>query len=208
MRFYLLLLIALIPHSLLPLSRSSEEHRISVDDRRDFTLLDLAAGQTKLLAVEAKLGMAKHSQIKNRLDPLVMICYVAPGTDHTRVEFTAHAEGDVLSDIRVTAGLVKANSEAGCATSDMISKDVMTDSGLRLGLTRAEVFEQFGVPNRTDSGTLIYESDRRLTEKEVKEKCGENTYCSQLEWWLHGQISLTFQNGTLVSFDIYRSQTN
>jgi hypothetical protein len=192
----------------LQMEENVKGRRFDVDDARDFTLLGSVAGKTKLPAIEERLGHAKHFRIKNYLDPLLEVCYVASGTDHTRVKFTAHAEGNLLSGIQVAAGSVKVRWESNCTVSNMISEAITTESGLRLGLSRTAVIERFGVPNRTDLGTLAYESDRRLTEREIKEQCGGNAYCSQIQWWLHAEINLTFRNDRLISFDIYRSPAN
>ena len=155
------------------------------------------------------LGRSKHFYATRGLGSRPpMICYVGATPEHTRVTFTREEESDLLHDFYISAGSVKLGWEASCAVSDRVTENLATKGGLRLGLTRADVVARLGTTrSRTDTGGFLYDSSRLLTDLELEKACGKNPNCSKDTFAFYGEIELTFRNGRVVAFEVYRGIT-
>lgn len=110
----------------------SEAHMI-------FPQLDLQVGLTKMKEVRVKLGSSKMPRGTDGNDE---VCYVSKNpNDRTLVLFGTHdfVGRDLLAFVEIMTEKNDFPKTALCGQSALISKDLMTKSGLRLGLTKDQV---------------------------------------------------------------------
>jgi hypothetical protein len=209
MRRLILVTFACMLQILLPLSLRSRALTLNVDNPQDFRLLGFLPGQTDFMVVEERLGHAKHFYAHRGIGSRPpMVCYVASTPDHTRITFTREEESQQLREFQVSTGNFKTGWEANCSNSELITEDIATDSGLKLGMSKTDVIARYGQPKPTsDAGTIMFASDRPLTERELRNLCGHAQYCTKDRYGIYGELDCTFRNGRLVSFDIYRGIT-
>ena len=104
-----------------------------------FPRLDLEVGLTKMKNVRAKLGPSKMPRGTDGNDD---VCYVSTNpNDRTLVAFGTHeyVGRDLLAVVEIMAEKTDFRQVALCGQSALISKDLMTKSGLTLGLTKDQV---------------------------------------------------------------------
>ena len=143
------------------------------------------------------------------------ICYVSVDHDDaTRLLFVSGRrglkQGRILSHIRIAAGDVKQDYLRWCMLSRAVSKDVATASGLKLGLTPAEVKSILGDPTDESIGFLGYEFhlQRKLTEAEIKEIELERPSVRKYPYHdTSSSIEARFSDGILKRLDIIRFST-
>lgn len=110
----------------------SEAHMI-------FPRLDIQVGLTRLKDVRAQLGPSKMPRGTDGNDD---VCYVSTTpNDRTLVVFGTHdfVGRDLLAFVEIMAEKAAFPKAALCGQSSLISKDLMTKSGLTLGLTKDQV---------------------------------------------------------------------
>ena len=104
-----------------------------------FPRLDMQVGLTRLKDVRAKLGPSKMPRGTDGNDD---VCYVSTNpNDRTLVAFGTHeyVGRDLLAVVEIMAEKTDFRQVALCGQSALISKDLMTKSGLTLGLTKDQV---------------------------------------------------------------------
>lgn len=89
-----------------------------------------------------------------------------------------------------------------------INKDITTQSGLRLGLTKDEVKAILGWPHREDKDSLVYGVQYKhfFTEQEVLARGHGADYAQEWEF-IFRFITITFAQGKANSVDIYHRIT-
>lgn len=126
-----------------------------------FPRLDMQVGLTRLKDVRAKLGPSKMPRGTEGNDD---VCYVStnPG-DRTLVAFGTHeyVGRDLLAFVEIMTEKTDFPQVALCGQSALISKDLMTKSGLSLGLTKDQVKTILG-PDAATAGNYVAVDYSRL----------------------------------------------
>ncbi len=140
-------------------------------DSGHITVLGIMAGARTIEEVTAKLGPAAPFNRGTKERPVMAICYVSE-KDNTKVLFVAGPRGvrERVTEIKLISGDVRFADAERCARSTLVSKDIATESGVRLGMTASGIKAQLGPPTDESPGFLGYEFhvERRLTEAEVR----------------------------------------
>lgn len=153
-----------------PLCDQQETKRVEITDA-DAAILGFAIGHASLKDVQAKLGRAKIERVSREEESDTAMCYVSP-VDGTVLVFYSGAMGG-WKDITWFAIWSREASylhPSQCASSTLISQNLATASGLRLGLTKNELEEIAGRPTKVGSASAKYEylCRRKMTGKEIK----------------------------------------
>jgi hypothetical protein len=140
-------------------------------DSAHITVLGVMAGVRTIEWVTAKLGHAAPFNRGTKERPVMAVCYVSD-KDNTKVLFVAGPRGvrDQITQIKLISGDVRFDDALSCARSTLVSKDIATESGVRLAMTPAGIKAALGPPTDESPGFLGYEFhvERRLTEAEVR----------------------------------------
>lgn len=123
-----------------------------------FPRLDLEVGFTKMKEVRAKLGPSKMPHGTDGKDD---VCYVSTNpNDRTLVLFGTHdfVGRDLLAYMEIMAEKNDFPKAILCSQSTLISKDLMTKSGLKLGLNK----EQFKAILGPDAAITGMESNASM----------------------------------------------
>ncbi len=139
-------------------------------DSGHITVLGVMAGARTIEWVTAKLGHAVPFNRGTKERPAMAVCYVSD-RDNTKALFVAGPRGvrDQIMEIKLISGDVRFDDADRCARSALVSREIATGSGIRLGATPAEIKALLGPPTDESPGFLGYEFhvERRLTEAEV-----------------------------------------
>jgi hypothetical protein len=144
--------------------------RVQIADT-DATILGLAIGQESLKDVQATLGRAQIVRVSSDEESDVALCYES-SADGTVLIFYSSAMGAWQNIIRFA--LWSRNSEfshrSQCTKSALVSRNIATESGLRLGLTTQETEAVAGRPTERGSSTLKYEyvCRQKMTDEQIR----------------------------------------
>ena len=126
------------------------------------------------------------------------ICYTvrdpAPGATKPMVlVFYGDDEGNgTLTQFELAPSTEVRNLKTKCASLPVSAKDVSTDLGVRIGLTREEVERKLGKPLREENGKTIYQSIDQLTIRDADNSTTTVEVVSN--------VDLTFRRGMVVAF--------
>src|SRR6267378_237574 len=131
----------------------------------NFTILGLAAG-TQFDEIAAKLGKAQSVQRGDASSGREQVCYASANsteTVHVIFEF-----GELTSVFYLFTGGKDWKGSDLCHKSKQISRTVSTSSGLRLGLTRAQIEAILGKADFATNDKLIWnrQVEKRTTAEE------------------------------------------
>ncbi len=180
-------------------------------DSGHITVLGVTAGARTIEWVMAKLGNAVPFNRGTKERPLMAICY-ASNIDNTRVLFVAGPRGvrDQITEIQLISEDVRFDDAPRCVRTTYVSKDIATGSGLKLGMTPAEIKALLGPPTDESPGFLGYEFhvERRLTEAEVERI--EKRWPDVRKYPYHdvsSSVEARFAGKRLKRLDLYRLVT-
>ena len=154
-----------------PLCDQKDAKRVDITDA-DATILGLAIGHASLKDVQAKLGSANIERVSREEESDTAMCYVSP-VDGTVLVFYSGSMGG-WKDITWFAIWSREASyphPSQCASSTLVSRNVATASGLRLGLSKNELEEIAGRPTKVGSAASAkyeYLCRRKMTGEEIK----------------------------------------
>jgi hypothetical protein len=119
----------------------------------NFRILGITLGADDLTAIQDKLGPAVVTGRGNASTSRLQICYA--GTDHKT--YLAFESDEVQYGFYLFSIGPKWSGSDQCATSNLVNHRLKTASGLRLGLSRAEVHRILGQPTASlKNGNLVY----------------------------------------------------
>jgi hypothetical protein len=98
---------------------------------------------------------------------------------------------DDLTEFEVIPAGSRPEVERGCARINVPANAIVTDRGIRLGLTRAAVDRLLGTPVRDRDGVAEYE---QVTERAVRNGGSVDRYD------LFSSLTVTFRDGRVVAF--------
>jgi hypothetical protein len=127
-------------------------------------------GQTTLKEVRRKLGKSSMPRGAGGED---QVCYVSENPDdRTLVLFSTHdwVKRDLLAELKILADKKSFHKFNRCGKSPLITKDLMTASGLKLGLTKDQVKEILGA-DANDYGEYVAGDYVKLIPTKGKRLC-------------------------------------
>src|SRR4051812_23632467 len=145
--------------------------------------------------VDRALGRARRPGADRDATPM-SACY-RPVADSFAGPLTLLFESDEMGDPEILTEfeLIPAGSrpevERGCAKLDVPASAIVTDRGVRLGLTHAAVVRLLGAPVRDHDGVAEFEL---VTERVVRSAGGVDRFD------LYSSMTVTFRNGRVVAF--------
>jgi hypothetical protein len=136
----------------------------------DATILGLAIGRASLKDVQAKLGNANVTRVSRDEESDISVCYVSP-IDGTVLVFYSGAMGG-WKDITWFALWSREATfphASQCTPSKLVSQGLRTPSGVRLGLTKADLERILGKPKERGTKSLKYSylCRKKMTEEEI-----------------------------------------
>jgi hypothetical protein len=138
------------------------------------TLMGFQLGKTTLADVQARLGDSKIRRCSREEEASEEICYVSANGDHTRVIFEAGFSGGwtELAGYKIISGRSNPPCYRRCTPTALVSGEVHSDGGLRIGLTRQQVAKLLGNPARSTANRLTFQwnSRRAMTKEEIKKE--------------------------------------
>lgn len=130
----------------------------------NFDVLGIRLGDSSVADVERILGSATFTQGRNVEE--ATRCYASLGRDGTVLEINSWLENVV--EFRFYRG--SPQSVKHCGKSGLVSPELATASGLRLGMGRNEVIALLGTASRNQANRITYECSyyRSPTPEEIK----------------------------------------
>ena len=138
--------------------------------------------------------LGAKSAAEEDVDPVPTTCYLLKGpAPHMVLAFYGDPMGSGgLTDFDLAPASRKPELVGKCARLDISPKQVVTDRGVKLGMTRDEVEELIGTSRRAIDGQPIYE----VTE-ERKLKLADGTTATEE---ISSSITITYRNRIVVAF--------
>jgi hypothetical protein len=191
-----------------------DEHAAKKADitEADATIRGFAIGHASLKDVQTKLGNAEIVRASRDEESDVLVCYTSPA-DGTVLAFYSGAMGgwEDITYFAIWSREAAFPDALRCTPSAGVSRRLATDSGLRLGLTAAEVKAIAGKPTRSSRTLVKYDYDcrRKMTNKEIIGFKTSNNwdvrsdpYFDRMSW-----IEVSFTNSTASRIEIGRTES-
>ncbi len=185
--------------SALPVGAAGGENTI---DSKNLTVLGFVLGDDEVGIVESRLGEARVSHAPEH--GMTQRCYQSMGADRTVLVFEDWS--GTLSGFRLYR---PAASNRLCTKTSLVTSDISTASGLKLGLGKHAVLQILGKPTKIVGDTFIYKDEskkgRATEDAQLKKEHPEDT--SDLQIWNFTEIKLLFRNSKLSSIDVVHTET-
>lgn len=196
MRYLMLVVVALLSftlsssgaqgkHAFIVATKATELVHAGEMDEAHLTLLGFTLGKHTVQNVEGLLGKPKEYVGVDQHGKDV--CYVSESKgDNTRVIFGTGMMGDWedLLNFQLIAGHVNFKESKKCKRSPLVSKNVATASGLKLGMSQELVKTILGSPTKENKERLLFEYD---THKQTT--IGGQTTCLSVGSWIEATFS-------------------
>jgi hypothetical protein len=182
----------------------------------NFQIMDVSLGDSQLEQIEAKLGTARIVSRGDASSARDQLCYVS--ADKSKKVYVIFEVGEVEYSVYLFADGPAWKGSDLCVGSKLISENSQTNSGLRLGLTQAQLKAILGKPDGVIGNKLLYSRaykkstppeefwqlrknyPRKLNDKEAHELL--DSFDVQL------YIEARFENSKLNYIAISKSETN
>lgn len=194
-----------------PVCDRQRSKRVDIADG-DATILGYTIGRASLDDVQAKLGKTETYRVSREEGSDVAICYVSPA-DGTVFAVYSGAMGGWKDITWFALWSLEAAfpNTSRCAKSVEISRHLVTLTGLRLGLTAAELKRIAGTPSKVTSSSAKYDyvCRRKMSEDDIKGfKTANNwdvtsdPYFDRMSW-----IDVHFKNAIATRIEIGRIES-
>ena len=192
-------LAALVSVALLSQVRPASEKRRLAPQNSE--VLGITLGESEFADLERILGSRTASDVREQEG--VLACYCSSGDERTVLQF------DTWIGTVVEFHFFKGSRQlvSRCTKSKLISDSLATSSGLRLGMSRAQVIALLGTPAKNGEDRLRYELDynRPPTPEELKRF--KDAFAEPPALMnVYGNIDLRFRNGKVVRVDALRGE--
>lgn len=174
------------------------------------SLLGITLTRTSFSQVGVALGHATLT----RAGEDVQACYTAARAgDRTVVVFTSGAMGGFGLEVGAFALHARAPDRpgmAGCTRSSRVRSDVVTSTGLRLGMSEAAVVKLLGSPAERSPGRLVYRSVRaQAPAPAVRERfaAAGRALGPDDTVQLHEETRLELVGGRVTSIEVARAES-
>jgi hypothetical protein len=140
--------------------------------KEDLTILGLTIGSTSMTDVQAKLGQAQVLPVHGDVSASHTICYMSP-TDGTVLTLGTNGPGGGyvdLSEFAIWSREAKFSNVSACSQSKLVSRDLSTPSGIKLGLSLKQLNNIVGKRATTQRAVAHYEllCLQKMTPDEMK----------------------------------------
>ncbi len=165
------------------------------------TILRLIIGDSASYAIYSKMGPG--IPIRDHSNPsATQLCYVS-GRDDTLVVF--YSEFSRCARVRLLSQKKRFQKWHFCSASPLVSKDVATASGIRLGMSKDRLKAILGPPPSETDETVnyVYEWQQKMNADEIEktsEDSGDRDY-TRLRT-VKATIQAEFSVSGLISFDV------
>lgn len=153
-----------------PYCDHTSPNKVEINDG-DARILGFAIGSTSLKDVQGKLGTAKAVRVSRDEESDISICYMS-STDGTFLVFYSGAMGGWmdLTSFALWSREAAFPHAAECVPSSLVSRNLATESGLRLGLAKEQVEMLAGkaTAGSATSARYEYRCRRKMTAEEIK----------------------------------------
>jgi hypothetical protein len=192
------LLLSLLP-ALQPRSAPILRYLMVGSNRIEFDVPGKGAAQ--FASVAQVLGGKPNAADSTAVPPGPTSCYNLSGPSPRMIlVFYGDASSSALTDFDLAPAARKRNMAGRCAALAISAKQIVTDRGVRLGLTREEVEEKLGESKRAINGKPIYE----VTLTRATKARDGNTYTEDIA----SSITVTYRNRVVVAFGGGISEAN
>jgi len=124
----------------------------------DTTILGLTMGRASLKDVQAKLGNATVTRVSREEESDVAACYVSPGDGTVLVFYSGSMGGwKDITWFALWSREAAFPQASQCTPSELVSGNLSTKSGLRLGLSLPELKRIEGSPTKHGRELIKYE---------------------------------------------------
>jgi hypothetical protein len=182
--------------------------RVEITDA-DATILGLTIGRASLKDVHAKLGSANVTRVSRDEESDVSVCYVSP-LDGTVLVFYSGAMGgwEDITWFALWSGEATFPRASQCTISKAVSRSLHTQSGIRLGVTKADLEQIAGKATELAARSLKYSflCRRKMTDDEVKRfkavnnwDVRNNPYFDRTSW-----IEVRYSDSTATRVEVGR----
>jgi len=184
----------------------------------NFKILGFEIEKSSLKEIRLKLGSARKFETSHNEQAEESICYVSASDNMTAIEFRTGLAGGGkdLIGFKVSS-LAYEPIRSKCSKSPVFDP-MVTESGLKLWMAKADILARFGKPMASSEGDLTYrwEETRKLGPEELKaykkklkasKKAAPSVEAENIEIPVVTLMEFHFESSKLVSFAIYRTET-
>ena len=157
-------------------------------DESNFGILGLIIGDCAPRDVYSKFGPGIAFKDAAQAD-VSQVCYISD-RDETLIVFSF--ENSQCSGVRLRSQKKKFYKWHFCETSPLVSRQLATDSGIKLGISKSRLKTILGAPPSESDESLIYVYEWRL-----KRNTNEVT-----DRTVKAAVTAEFSNAKLISFDV------
>jgi hypothetical protein len=162
-------------------------------DPKNFEIAGIVVGDARIEDIVAKLGQAIIVKRGDASTGRSQVCYVS--REDARTVHLIFEQGEVDQSFRLFESTRDWNGSNYCEPSKLVTSSLSTLSGLRLGLSRAEVEAVLGKPEAENGDEVIYVS-------ETKEQVSSQTFdVSEI-------IEAKFMNSKLYCLGVWKTETD
>jgi hypothetical protein len=178
----------------------------------NLNVLGLTLGRSTLADVQAKFGKSVTRKRSREEEAAEELCYVSAGHDQTKVVFEAGFSGGwkELDGFKVLAGGVGLLCYRQCPTASQVTREVQTEAGLKLGMTREQLVALLGTPTQVRGNQVSFEwRSRQAMTKEQKEAESKTFKSPPTDAYYDVQdtIEVTLADSKVVEFEVHHIVT-
>jgi len=184
----------------------------------NFRILGFEVEKSSLKEVRSKLGSARKFETSHNEQVEESICYVSASDNMTAIEFRSGLSGGGKDLIGFKVSSLAYEPIRSKCSASPIFDPIVTESGLKLWMAKAEILARFGKPIASSERDLTYRSQetRKLAPEELKaykkklkanKKAAPSTDPENIEIPVVTLMEFHFESSKLVSFAIYRTET-
>lgn len=184
----------------------------------NFTILGFEVEKSSLKEVRSKLGGARKFETSHNEQVEESICYVSASDNMTAIEFRSGLSGGGKDLIGFKVSSLAYEPIRSKCSASPIFDPIVTESGLKLWMAKAEILAKFGKPIASSERDLTYRSEetRKLAPEELKaykkklkanKKAAPTMDPENVEIPVVTLMEFHFESSKLVSFAIYRTET-
>jgi hypothetical protein len=182
-----------------------------LSSRANFKILGFEIEKSTLKEIRSKLGNAHVYETSHNGEAEESICYVSVSDNLTLVEFKTGVPGRRKDLIGFRVGTLEYESLRSKCSKSPVFDPIITESGLKLWMGKADIIARFGKPTSSSEEELTYRSEetRKPTPEELKahKKASPSIDPETIEIPLITSMEFHFVSSKLVSFSIYQTAT-
>lgn len=177
------------------------------------TILGITVLQHSLREVQAKLGPARIFTDYDEGHSVRRVCYTSSNeSDGTTVVFESGPLGtrESVTWIGLLSGDVEFAKRSMCRHSRLVSREISTQSGLKLGLGRNQVTSILGEPIEVAEARLSFKylGRRPMTKQEFERfKKIDSSMTYPAFFGVLSGVEVTFKDGKVISLEIYKVES-